>query len=146
MQHISDNTISAKQAISFMLVLALFSLTLFPIHYHFYHDDVKAHAIVESKHHVHEHGHHNGHVSEVHKSFALIDTDHPQDSHTMEPLSDLKLKSATTSLVLVFLILSLLVVPLLSSRIYSRRLVLNNLKLPCFHCYKSPPLRAPPTL
>ena len=148
LQNVSDNIITAKQAISLLLVLALLSLTLFPIHYHFHHETVNTHANVESKHHghEHEHGHSTGHVSEVHKSFVLIDSDHPEDSHTMEPVSDLKLKSATTPLVFAFLILSLLVVPLLSSRIYSRLLALNNLKLPCFHCYKSPPLRAPPAL
>lgn len=143
MQYVSDNT-TTKQAVSFLLVFALLSLTLFPIHYHFHHEDVNAHAIVESKHHGHDHNH--GHVSELHKSFVLIDSDHPEDSHTIEPVPDLKQKSATTPLVFTFLVLSLLVIPLLSSRIYSRLLVLNNLKLPCFHCYKSPPLRAPPTL
>ena len=102
MQNVSDNIITAKQAISLLLVLALLSLTLFPIHYHFHHETVNAHANVESEHHGHEHGHSTGHVSEVHKSFVLIDSDHPEDSHTMEPVSDLKLKSATTPLVFAF--------------------------------------------
>jgi hypothetical protein len=150
MRYATHNITTTKQAICFLLVVTLLSLTLLPIHYHFHHVDAGAdtHASKEAKHHNHEsddeHSHQTVHVSEVHKSFALINSDVPEGSHTMEPASDFKLMSIFTLLVFAFLVLSLLVTPVLPSRIYSRRLILNNIKLPCLRWYKSPPLRAPP--
>lgn len=133
MRHTISNIATYKQAISWLLVLSFLSLTLFPCHFHLHHGEEPTPASITAY----------NHFVDLHGVLDLTDSDHHQDSHTIEPATDLTLKSLSVQLPLAFLVLSLLVL-LPYTRAERLNIATINDKLPHFRWHTTPPLRAPP--
>lgn len=134
MRHISHKTITYKQAAVWLLVLAFVSMTLLPYHYHLHHEDHSSPADVTTK----------SHLVELHSALTTADSDHHQESHTVEPASDIRLKSANIHIPLAILVLSLMLLMPPVIRVYSLRLATESHQLILQRWYTSPLLRAPP--
>lgn len=125
---------TSKQTISWLLVLALLSLTLFPYHYHLNHEEVASPVGIAAQQHAVDH----------HGALDLTVSDHQQDSHTVEPATDLTLKSSSVQVPLAILVLCLVILLPLSMRVDRLRIETVNQRLTQLRWYTTPPLRAPP--
>ena len=123
-----------KEGISWLLILAFMSLTLFPYHYHLHHAaDTQAHEIGIQDHIIDIHGHHDA------SGFS-----HHDSSHTINPVSDVPVKKSGVQLQLVIILLTLvLIIPLLTQKFRQHPRAIKH-RLPLSSLYTTPPLRAPP--
>lgn len=125
-----------QTAISWMLVLAFLSLTLFPHHYHLHHTDGPApqdSGIHEHAASVHTHAH-----------AASDDISHHEDAHIIKTVADAPLKFQASKLAWVAILLTfLLLLPLFTQVGRTHPLALTR-PLPRFNRHTTPPLRAPP--
>lgn len=131
----SHNMATHKQVIIWLLMLSFLLLTLFPNHYHIYHDSGSTTADIEA----------HDHEVDFHGSAHQIDIDPHQHSHIVDLSSDLTRKPMKTQLPLFVLILSLIwLLPLYSGAITHLRLAFSNHKPSGLYRFSIPPLRAPP--
>lgn len=113
-----------------LLLLAFVAAALFPFHYHLHHDSDSHHG--------------EKHVVESHALLETEHADHHQTAHTIDPASDLTLKS--TPFQLAFALLASLLLFLLPLSLGEARHgpAPVDQRLPRFRWITSPPLRAPP--
>lgn len=145
MYYTSERLDTDRRATSWLLIMLFLSLTLFPVHFHFYHEEGAGHTDAVADHHV-DHHKAGDHVTQAHGALDIFDLDHNEGSHTIEPVSDSKMKAASYQLVLAFLIISLVLLSVSPVRALSRRLEDFEQKLSCLHWYNSPPQRGPPAV
>lgn len=123
-----------RDAISWMLVVSLLLLTLFPFHYHLHHD-VSAQINGATTH---------SHVTELHILEAANDADHYEVGHTVDSAVDPTLKYNNVWPPVFVILLTLSVLLPLSMRTFSYAQLSLSQRLPRFIRHSSPPLRAPP--
>lgn len=123
-----------REAISWVLILAFLSLTLFQNHYHMYHGPASVMQDSGSQEH----------VTAIHGHTDIQDISHHEDSHTIQPAADASLKTPGVQLHWVIILMTFsLLLPLLA--LAGRQLPLPILhRLPRFNRRSTPPLRAPP--
>ena len=119
-----------------MLILAFLSLTLFPYHYHLHHAaDTQAHDVGIQDH-----------VIDIHGHLDASGFSHHDDSHTINPVTDVPIKKSNVPLQLVFVLLTLLLImPLLTQKVRQHPRSVKH-RLPLSNFYTTPPLRAPPRI
>jgi len=136
LRSIRNMAYTSKLAINGLLVLAFLSLTLFPYHLHLHHhdDEAVAPANITTQ----------GHVTELHGVLDPTHSEHHQDSHTIEPASDITLKSSIIKLPFAALILVLAILLPLFKRVLSLQPAAIDQRITYHRWYTTPPLRAPP--
>jgi hypothetical protein len=129
-----NRTKTRREAISWMLMLAFLSLTLFPSHYHF-------HRVADASVPAPE-GH--ARTTDVHVHTALDALDHHEDGHVIKSVADVPLKVQGGKLSWVFALMVFL--PLLPFVARLTRLHPQSLvhRLPRSRRHNIPPTRAPP--
>lgn len=130
----SRRTADRRAAISWILVLAFLSLTLFPHHYHMH--QVPAPAMQSAE--LHEH------VTHVHDHAGIQNFSHQIDSHTVQPVGDASLNTPGVQLPSVITLMIFSLVLLLFAQAGPQRPLPVLHRLPRFNRHSTPPLRAPP--
>ncbi len=129
------NTYSERRdAISWMLVVALLLLTLFPFHYHLHHD---ASAQVDGSP-----GH--DHVTDIHFLADANGAEHHEVGHTVDSAVNPTLKYNNVLSHIFAILLTLLVLYPIRTLTFSHVQLALSQRLPRITRHSNPPLRAPP--
>ena len=127
-------SVACQRAVCRMLIVAFVFFLLFPFHYHIHHVTDPVAQDVD----------HPVHVADVHTHVDAGDLDHHADSHTVEPATQVSLKSSGSHLPwVVMLMIFVLTLPFMAQARLLLPLPLPQ-RLPCFNRHSTPPLRAPP--
>lgn len=117
--------------ISWMLIVALFVLTILPAHFHLHHPE-------------HDNGHAHEHVVDLHVFPAGADAAHHQDAHILKASPDGVIKNLFAKF-LPFLLLAVLLTCLAIPAARRLRRPEQAVLIPtCNRASHSPPLRGPP--
>ncbi|MBU1191652.1 MAG: hypothetical protein KKE76_08060 [Gammaproteobacteria bacterium] len=123
-----------KEGISWLLILAFLSLTLFPHHYHLHHAaEAQTHDVGIQDH-----------VIDIHGHADASGFNHHDDGHTIKPATDVSIKKSGVQLQLVIILLALLlIIPIVAQNVRQHPRSVKH-RLPLSSLYTTPPLRAPP--
>lgn len=127
-------SVACQRTVCRMLIVAFAFFLLFPFHYHIHHANDPVAQGVD----------HPAHDADVHMHTTAGDLSHHADSHTVESATHVSLKSSTSHLHWVVILMAfVLTLPFVAQ---ARHLLPSSLpqRLPCAIRHSTPPLRAPP--
>ena len=125
-----------RRPVSYLLMLAVLSLTLFPFHFHLHH----AQDVADDGDHAHGHVH----TVDLHGFTDIDAADHHDESHAIDPTTYAAVKMTGLQLPLFFAAFMLLVLLLPRMQKQRHRLVPETHGCCRDVHYTLPPLRAPP--